>query len=117
MRPSRSAPTCLAMRRSRVSSESELSSLRKIASDLAAYLAPGTTAPDCGIEFELLPGTGHGDIEQVQLLIALLGREVGQPISVHGMQLLQAREVTGQPHPRPLQALGLVRRRQHPLRC
>jgi hypothetical protein len=73
------------------------------------------TASDRVIRLELLPGTGHGHIEQVQLLIALLGREVGYPVPVRGMQLLQAREVVGQPHPWPLQALGLVRRRQHPL--
>src|SRR5688500_4403060 len=64
-------------------------------------------APDRIIELELLPGTGRGDIEQVQLLVALLGREIGQPVPVRSIQLLKAREVVGQPHPRPLQALGL----------
>jgi hypothetical protein len=39
-------------------------------------------APDRFIGLELLPGTGGSYVEQVQLLVALLGREVGQPVLV-----------------------------------
>jgi hypothetical protein len=38
--------------------------------------------PDRGIGLELLPGTGRGDVKQVQLLIALLGREMRQPVPI-----------------------------------
>jgi hypothetical protein len=54
--------------------------------------------PDRGIGLELPSSTGRGDIEQVQLLIALFGCETGQPVTVHRMQLLQARVVRGEPH-------------------
>src|SRR3954454_2859822 len=73
---------------------------------------PREAAPDRVVGLELLPGTGRGHVEQVQLLVPLLRRELRHPVPARRVQLAQAREVASEPYPRPLQPFGLVRRRQ-----